>query len=289
VNVVKTGILCSGLAIIAAAGCLQNRYNREKAEKLVYAGLQYRKRALNEQKPEAGLRAMESFTRAVKADPGYGRAHMELGKQLLMTNLKDREAEESLLTALECNPDLLEARVHLVDVLVRRGKIDRAFAQQQELVEQDPSNPMHFNNLGQLYLQRKQWSEAVSAYRKALKLKPEYLKARQGLGMALWRSGDEAGGIALLREVVRLAPRDTLLRCELVRALVHAGLLDEAERHAKIAMELDPENGLVYHRYAEILVKRGRLEQAGTMARKALELGCGLSSELSEKISGFNK
>ncbi len=273
--------------VTAAVGCSGTQHDRAAAERLLFAGLKYREKALAENRSGAGLRAMDSFNRAIAADPGYGKAYMERGKQLLMGNLQLPKAEQAFRRALECTPDLEEAKAHLVDTLLRQDKSDEAFTFQQELVDEYPSNPLHWNNLGGLYLRRSQWGEAVFAYRRALELKEDYPSAQKGLGIALWRHGNQAEGITLLRRAVLAAPRDVVLRCELIKALIAAQLYPEAEENIKIALELEPDEGLVYHRYAELLVARGRLERAQAMAQQALQRGCRIAPDLADRLSGF--
>ncbi len=51
--------------------------------------------------------------------------------------------------------------------------------------------------------------ESIAPYIQALRLRPDYVSARNNLGISLIRTGDMEGAIAQFREVLRLHPGNT--------------------------------------------------------------------------------
>src|SRR5256885_8595341 len=87
-----------------------------------------------------------------------------------------------------------------------------------------------------LYARAQHWAshgrygEAEAAYREALRMAPDDVPARLGLGLCLRRLRRPADAEAILREAVRLEPRSASVRAEL------GGTLFEQSRYADAAV-----------------------------------------------------
>lgn len=282
--------LTAAAVLLMVAGCAQQ--NRKEAEVFHARGLKFRKKAMENKDPQMFLIAAENFAESIRQDDSYGPAHLDLGVEYLRSSLGMEEQLDKAIQqfdeALACDPALWEASQYKVNVLTLQGKWDEAMAIQEDLTESLPGNHQVHNNLGDLYLQREQWAEAASCYRKALSIQPDYFKSLCGMGIALWRSGELTGGIRHLERAVAAAPEFLLLRVELARAFLFAQHYPEAEKQVKAALSLDPENGLVYHIYAELMMAQGFHEQAVAMGEKAMGLGCALSPELKRQLADID-
>jgi predicted O-linked N-acetylglucosamine transferase (SPINDLY family) len=94
------------------------------------------------------------------------------------------------------------------------------------------------------FVRQRKGREAVSCYRQALQLKPDFTPALKGLGDLLrWAPAvavDEV--LSCYREAIRLEPDDAEAHSRLGFALKDAGLLDEAISSLRRAAELRPES-----------------------------------------------
>jgi Flp pilus assembly protein TadD len=86
-----------------------------------------------------------------------------------------------------------------------------------------------WTHTGYAALQRQAWGDAGDLFLRALERNAEHAPARSGLGLALMSLGDEAEGLAQLREAVRLTP-DPDWVCNLASGLIHLGRAGDAER-----------------------------------------------------------
>ena len=91
------------------------------------------------------------------------------------------EAERAYRVVLDLCPGTIEDRLALARVLNAEGALPEAVAVLAEAAALVPeTDALHFEALGQMYLWRHQWSQALSAYRQASALQPEPNPSPQG-------------------------------------------------------------------------------------------------------------
>jgi TolB-like protein/cytochrome c-type biogenesis protein CcmH/NrfG len=122
------------------------------------------------------------------------------------------------------------------------------------------------------------YKRAIDAYRNAIELDPSFAAAYAGIAVAefLQANGESAGierAKAAAQKAVSLGPE--LGEAYAARSFVrlHADLdFSGAQADIEAAMRLNPGNSLVRHRYAHLLADVGRLPEAITAERQAIEL-----------------
>lgn len=265
------------LSIVFIAGCSTAQKDRGKAERLVRAG-----EILREQKKYMG--AARLFSQAIKADPSFGRAHLALGLEYLRTNERFDEALSQFEKALDCNPELWQAKQGKVNAYKGKGNIKAAVKIQKQLVEKFPQKAEMHNNLGSLFLEHKLWHKAESCFREALRLRPGYGKALAGLGIVYEKTGRSKKAIRTLEKAVEAQPQDSSLRLRLASVLLAEKKLEAAKEQIQKVLKVEPRNGVAYHRLAEVLIAEGRMDKAKAVARRALIHGCRLSPSLQTEL-----
>src|SRR5256714_353166 len=99
-------------------------------------------------------------------------------------------------------------------------------------------NPeLHFQN-GETLRAQKNFSGAVTEYREAIRLKPDYPAAHAGLANALADKGELDNAIREFREIVRLNPSDASAHQALGELLANKGELDAAKTEFLTVMQL---------------------------------------------------
>jgi Flp pilus assembly protein TadD len=112
----------------------------------------------------------------------------------------------------QVDPDNTEAWMALGDLYAATGDTGKSEQAYQQVVALDPSNAHQiFFNLGALTMNKPNRSEsetqqAISAFRKAVEIKPDYAQAYKQLAFALLGVGDRQGAGESLAQYVKLAP-----------------------------------------------------------------------------------
>lgn len=107
-------------------------------------------------------------------------------------------------------------------------------------------------NLGVELLRQGQASEAVTAYRNALAIKPDLHVARVNLGLALEACGDQQAAVACWREALPPAETRRTLHNHLGRTLENQGLLPEAEAELRASLFIAPDQPDVLQHWIHI-------------------------------------
>lgn len=102
---------------------------------------------------------------------------------------------------------------------------------------------------------------AVTHYRDALALHPDFMEAHVNLAGVLWRVGDYSGAEAHARQAVALAPDHAYAVRILGTTLLHQNRLQEAEAVLRQALQLAPGFNLATIDLALTLLLAGRLEE----------------------------
>src|SRR5213082_1218506 len=116
------------------------------------------------------------------------------------------------------------------------------------------------------------WAAAKHDAEKAVEVGPNLAEAHAALGWVRFFSEWKfAEGLAELRRAKELAPANPTANDLLARVLVY-GQVQEAEKLARQAIELDPLAYLARGNLARILLAEGKLDEADAEARKAAQL-----------------
>jgi tetratricopeptide (TPR) repeat protein len=200
-----------------------------------------------------------------------------------------RFAREQLVTLLYATGQFEELREHLdelgdaamlsprlgniaVAMRIRQGDSHDATRLAQQQVDQRPDDAMSFVVLGQSLLAAKQNAEAEEAFRKAITVSSQEVRAWQGLFgflMEMGRREEAAATVAEMARSVKLPERDLILIVAQDQLL-----LDDQEGAAKSfrkALELAPTDTMVLNRAVAFFTDRDP-EFAERSLRRAREL-----------------
>jgi tetratricopeptide (TPR) repeat protein len=164
--------------------------------------------------------AIEKYRIALSLNPDNAAAHRPLGTLLYRTNHRE-EALDHMRAAVRLDPRDLPARFNLglacsgsgdhsnaivhLEEAVRRLSLESD--RQYGAVDAKPAFPeaLHFN-LGSVYEQAGDLTEAEHHYREASRLARDYPQAHNSLGLLLLRSGRVAEAEEHFAEVIKLLP-----------------------------------------------------------------------------------
>ena len=257
--------------------------------------------------------ACERYREAVRAAPGYAKAHLNLGigleaagatepaarsyeaalaidpadpfaaynlGKLLYTRGMPAEAEQLLRQALRSRPGFPEAQVVLSSVLESQGNLGAAAAALETAMRLRP------DDFGALYLyagvllKQGRLDEAHSALKRALAIDPENADANYSLATLLLARGEPAGAERLLRAVLRRDPHSVDAHARLFEVYELRGDLPAAAAEMEAVLRERPDWADALYNYGCILKKLMRLTDAESAFRRALAVDPGTSAPI---------
>ena len=151
----------------------------------------------------------------------------------------------------------------------------QAVAALREAVALDPKSALYADTLGLVYTQLQRPDLALEQFQRAVELDPQYGDAQFHVGIALaeltrWTDAVTAYEKALI--IPSLTVPD-LAQQNMGLALYHLKRYREAEQALRFAISLSPEMQAAYHHLGLVLTAEGRPQEARQAFTKARELG----------------
>ncbi len=159
--------------------------------------------------------AEQKFRKALAIRPGYSSMRNDLGVACLDLKKWDDAIQQFKLV----KDDLLyeqhdNAVINLGLAYLGRGSYQQAFEELSALKSLAPRNPIVRVALGRVLFAQDKQTQAISEYRKAIEIYPDYAQANYYLGLALMKS-DLVAARAAFRTVVRIVPDSDIGRSSL--------------------------------------------------------------------------
>ena len=172
-------------------------------------------------------RAQRSYERALALDSAFKGARFNLGNNAYRQG-RYREAirlyEEE--QRLRPSPDIL---LHMARAYAELHQFDAAYAAYQEVLAVGGDSAAVYAELGQLYEDEGNLSEALHHSRRALALEPGHVRYRYALGLQALQAGHLQEAIGALEAVVAQEPWNAGAHHNLGQALLRLGRPEEAE------------------------------------------------------------
>ncbi len=109
------------------------------------------------------------FQKAVQLAPDNGALHFQIGR-ILQVQGNVEEALRSYEEAVRTQPDLIEARKAIADILLEQQNDLMALVSHRQLIELAPDDASSYYHLGLILQRRGRTAEAIEALKKALEL-----------------------------------------------------------------------------------------------------------------------
>lgn len=155
---------------------------------------------------------------------------------------------------------------------IRRNHVYRSgLALWNDVIAKRPTNPRAYNDLGYNLSVAGRLVEAISCYKKAVQLDPDFVDAHNNLGFSLMVLGQVPEAVANFEKALRQAPHNPNVNLNYGNALVHLGRLADAVQHYRIAVAANPTAQARDH-LAYALLSLGRAAEAIPEYQAALHL-----------------
>jgi tetratricopeptide (TPR) repeat protein len=144
--------------------------------------------------------------------------------------------------AIRANPNYVEAYLNLGFLQQSRGEIDAAMASYQKAAGLEPEGPADYFNRANTAAALYRWDEVITCLRAVVKAKPEFWQARYQLGIQLAAKGKTEEGQREFAEAVHYRPDFIPAHFYLGTALATQGKPDQALAEFRTVLQLDPAN-----------------------------------------------
>ncbi|XP_030238584.1 protein O-mannosyl-transferase TMTC2 isoform X3 [Drosophila navojoa] len=231
--------------------------------------------------------AKQVLQEAIRYRPNMADVHFNLG--ILHQNQQDyKSAVECFQRAIKFRPSLAVAYLNLGISFIALGKRQQAIeilqlgatlegATVRDRSAHDQARSSAYLQLGALYVEQGKLQRALATYREALSSLPALVQQREVLYQ---RIGDVFGRLQQWDEAERHHRAALELQPNQVAAHLSYGITlarnssraSEAEMWFKRALKLAPEQASVYHHYAEFLSLQSRHHESAVYHRRAAEL-----------------
>jgi len=260
--------------------------------------------------------AIQHFERAAYLDPSFALAHSGLGKAYANRVIKGTgepgdydAAQEAFDKALALDPDLLEARRHMVLIYLSRGEKARARETAERLARESPNDPgVHFQrgviarldgeyekalryfermarlspaekvvasyNRARIFTYEDKFDEAMAELDQGAAIEPDHPLVKTFRARALYYHGDVVKAAEMLEQVLEQQPQLDGIRPIYATFLSALGFSDEARAQitdeVKEAANIDHD---VAYWLASAYAIEGERDEALKWLRRAIELG----------------
>lgn len=215
--------------------------------------------------------ALASFEQALRLNPAYTRAHLNLARAFARLG-RYGDAIAEFQRSLALDRDNGQAEAELADAFMQEGRAADALPHWQAALREAPNWAQGYCSLGYALFMSGRIQSAVSAYRAAVRLDPKSAPAWDGLGNALLAGGNPSGAIDACERAVRLQRSFGEAQNTLGVALARSGRPDLAIGHFEASLQLDPRQPDVEDDLGNALSALGQSTDAIRHFRAALSL-----------------
>lgn len=224
-------------------------------------------------RPGGYAAAREAALAFVKMRPRSGHGHKVLAYASEQLDQADA-ARESYRRAVELDPNSLNGQILYAQFLAAHGDPNQATQILESLWQTGRTRDLVAIGLVNLWGEQGRYSRCIEVAEEALRLNPRNAYLWQQMAGCRMQMREPGGAMESLTRAVELCPERGPLRGSLAHLLEQAGKLDEAERHFRALLEVEPENPVVHYWLALFLSKHRpqAAQEALKIAEKALDL-----------------
>ena len=152
------------------------------------------------------------------------------------------------------------------------GKPDEAEAAYKAILVTSPDVPEVYQNLGQLYLMKKDYPAAETMFQKGLELRPDSTDMSTLLARVYQESGQSEKAMALVEKSAGANPQDARAQFNRGIFLLNANKNEEAIGAFEAAIKADPNSAESYYRRGALMIGQGKIPESIQYLEKYLSL-----------------
>src|SRR6476660_4009494 len=153
------------------------------------------------------------------------------------------------------------AQLEAISSALQSKDFDKALQLLQPALKASPGNAQLWSMQGMAFVGKGQTKEALTSFRKSLKVAPDYLPALEGAAQIGFEASDPAA-IPIIEHILRLRPKDTTSHGMLAVLKYQQGKWAVAVTHFENTGSLFDSQPNALHAYATCLVKLNQYDKA---------------------------
>ncbi|MGA2644132.1 MAG: tetratricopeptide repeat protein [Candidatus Sulfotelmatobacter sp.] len=204
--------------------------------------------------------AIEQYEQIVKIEPNNVDDHLLLGRLYRLDN-DSQKAENELKTAVKLGPDSEEAITTLALLYSDEGDTSHALQVLSSVPDAGRSAKL-YAALGTTYEQRKDYKNAIDAYKHAIQLDRDNLDAIRGLAENLLSDGQIDAALDQYKVIADANPEDAQTYVRMSEIYRRQGKYDQALEGLKKAEAMVPDALEVPYNVAVVYEAQGRYDEA---------------------------
>jgi len=167
--------------------------------------------------------------------------------------------------------DVVQSQFKQALDLTQAGKLDEAEAAYKEIIAKNANIPEVYQNLAYVYVQKKDWTNAVAAYEKAIELRPSP-ELQNALARVYQESGQADKAQAVMQKAAGENPSDAKTQFNMGVFNLNAGKSEEAITAFKAAIAADPAMAEAYFHLGTLMVGQNKIPDAVQNLEKYLSM-----------------
>lgn len=221
--------------------------------------------------------AEKIFLEAAQISPTSHRLFYNMG--ILYLKMQDREkARQYFLRSLELNSSFAKAHAKLGQLYEIEGDLEKALSKYVEAAACDPKSDVFYVQIGNVYTKLNKLPEARDAFGRALQINPNFAGAHINLGETYLREGALHKAISHYRRAVQINPNEVMGYNNMGVALREMGRWEEALSCFDKAIDLKLDFCIGHRNKANLLFTLERYQRAADSYLTMLRL-CPESTE----------
>lgn len=179
------------------------------------------------------------FSHAIRIDPGYADAHLQLAETYLKMQQPDHAYAE-LADVVQLRPDDYQTRIRMTGLLIAAHRFGDAREQMNLLLRQRPNEPAVHSLFSSLLAGQGDIQGAIGEIQKTIALAPERWDSYLALGLLQLQANQPDAAEASFRKVIALDPNAMQPRLLLGNLCMLRNRPKDAEQEYQEAMRVDP-------------------------------------------------
>jgi len=204
--------------------------------------------------------------------PSFADARVSLGDPTEIPEFRLNTAAQAAAAAGGAEAAALRTSFQKAAELQGAGKLDEAEAEYKAILAKQPDVPEVYQNLGQLYIAKKDYVNAETALQKGLELRPDSTDISTLLARAYQESGQPEKAMAIIEKSAAGNPTDAKAQFNRGIFLLNANKNEEAIAAFEAAIKADPSTTEAYYRLGALMIGQGKIPEAISLLEKYLSM-----------------